>query len=86
MTEVLTALIPIFWAKGLRRVFADVDPANEGSVQLLKKLGFRQTGQNIVEVYEGREGTMHMQLKNPDRGEKGGGGGSGSSSGDSARA
>lgn len=66
MTETLSALIPIFWEKGLKMIFADVDPENEASVRLLKSLGFIQGGENIVASYTGRH--VRMELSNPNGG------------------
>lgn len=45
MREALTALIAYsFGTLGLRRLEADVDPRNEGSVRILGKLGFQREG------------------------------------------
>jgi RimJ/RimL family protein N-acetyltransferase len=45
MREALTALIAYsFGTLGLRRLEADVDPRNEGSLRLLGKLGFQREG------------------------------------------
>lgn len=45
MREALTALIAYsFGSLGLRRLEADVDPRNDGSVRILGKLGFRREG------------------------------------------
>jgi RimJ/RimL family protein N-acetyltransferase len=45
MLEALTALIAYsFGALGLRRLEADVDPRNEGSLRILGKLGFQREG------------------------------------------
>lgn len=53
MTEVLATIIPIFWANGLEKVNADVDPENEASMKLLRKFAFRQVGGNRVKVDTG---------------------------------
>ena len=66
MTEVLETLVPIFWEKGLWAVHADVEPKNEASVWLLRKMGFQQVGQNTVECYEGICDSMRMELRNPE--------------------
>jgi len=51
MTEALSAIIEFgFGEIGLNRIQAVVMPANEGSVKLLEKLGFRQEG--ILREYE----------------------------------
>ena len=69
MTEVLETLVPIFWQKGLRVVHADVEPENDASVWVLRKMGFSQVGENIIESQEGRSKTLRMELRNPE-GEK----------------
>ena len=81
MTEALAALVPIFWEKGLKKVFADVSPENEASLKVLKKCGFKQVGENIKESYAKINESLHMVLSNPDGGGEEGDG-SGSSSGD----
>ena len=43
MSEVLAMLVPRFWQKGVRKLVADVDPRNYGSVKLLNKFGFVET-------------------------------------------
>ena len=43
MSEVLATLIPRFWQKGVKRLVADVDPRNYGSVKLLNRFGFVET-------------------------------------------
>jgi RimJ/RimL family protein N-acetyltransferase len=42
--EAVSAVIGQLFAEGQRRVFADTDPDNRGSIALLKALGFRQEG------------------------------------------
>lgn len=44
MAEAMGVLIPELWKRGVEKVVADVDPRNEGSVGILKKFGFRETG------------------------------------------
>ena len=44
MAEAMTAIIPLFWKKGMTNVVADVDPRNESSIKLLEKFGFVETG------------------------------------------
>ena len=70
MTEVLETLVPIFWEKGLDVVHADVEPENEASLWVLRKVGFKQVGENIVESYKGRCESLRMELRNPE-GEEG---------------
>lgn len=95
MTEVLAALITVFWQQGLRKVWAEVDLENEASVRVLKKFGFIQVGNKVAESCTGRTESLRMRLKNPDGGgendEEGEGGdkeddgSDASSSGDNAR-
>lgn len=68
MTEVMAKLVPIFWEKGLRVVNADVDPRNEASWRLLRRAGFGQVGNDIVESYAGYCEQMRMELRNPSDG------------------
>ena len=42
--EAVTAVIDLLFAEGQRRVFADCDPENQGSITLLKRLGFQLEG------------------------------------------
>lgn len=65
MTEVLATLIPIFWGKGLKEVHADVNPDNVVSLKLLRSLGFKDTGSDIVESYKGYCEQLHLELSNP---------------------
>ena len=94
MTEVLAALVPVFWHQGLKRVWADVNLENEASLKVLKKSGFIQVGNAIIESSVGKDESLHMELTNPDGGgeeeEEGEGGdkedmSDASSSGDNAR-
>lgn len=66
MAEVLAALVPIFWEKGLETVYADVDPANVASLKVLRKSGFKQVGQNIFESYDGPGENLRMDLTKPE--------------------
>lgn len=68
MTEVLAALVPMFWEKGIRKVYAYVDTSNEASLQLLRKLGFSKDGLDLVESYKPAEEVVRMELRNPDGG------------------
>lgn len=43
MSEILTTLVPIFWEQGVNKVFADVDPRNEGCIKVLTRFGFVET-------------------------------------------
>ncbi len=42
--EAVSAVIDRLFADGQRRVFADTDPENEGSIRLLQSLGFQREG------------------------------------------
>lgn len=42
--EAVGGLINLLFAEGHRRVFADTDPDNRGSIALLERLGFRREG------------------------------------------
>ena len=44
MTEAMSALFPHLWKQGVKSIVADVDPHNDGSIGLLKKFGFVETG------------------------------------------
>ena len=68
MTEVLAALVPVFWHQGLKRVWADVNLENEASLKVLKKSGFIQVGNAIIESSVGKDESLHMELTNPDGG------------------
>lgn len=70
MTEVLAALVPIFWEKGLKKVYADANPDNEASLKVLRKCGFTQVGGNIVESLAVEYESLRMELANPCDGEE----------------
>lgn len=42
--EAVAAVVAQLFAEGQRRVFADVDPDNDGSIRLLERLGFTLEG------------------------------------------
>jgi len=42
--EAVAAVVAQLFAEGQRRVFADVDPDNAGSIQLLERCGFQREG------------------------------------------
>ena len=65
MTEVLAALIPIFWQNGLTKVWATVNSENEASIKLLRASGFIQCGTNLVESSQGKSEGLNMELTNP---------------------
>ena len=66
MTEVLAALMPILWQKGLKKVWATVNSQNDASIRLLRASGFIQCGTNVVELNEGKGENMEMEITNPD--------------------
>ena len=73
MTEVLAALIPVFWQQGLKKVWSEVHMANEASLKVLKKSGFIQVGNiqvknNLIHPSVGTHGYVRMELTNPDAG------------------
>lgn len=67
MSEALTAMIPIFWQKGLEKLVADVDPRNEGSLKVLNKLGFVEAGsaKNTSETDIGWCDSVYLELRRP---------------------
>ena len=69
MSEVLTALIPIFWEKGVEKVFADVDPRNEGSMKVLDRFGFVETRRekNTFKIDIGWCDSAYLELWRPRR-------------------
>ena len=68
MTEVLAALMPILWQKGLKRVWANVNSDNDASIKLLRTSGFVQCGTSINELTEGKSEDLTMEITNPDGG------------------
>lgn len=43
MSEALTALIPMFWARGVKKLLADVDPRHGNCIRVLNRFGFVET-------------------------------------------
>ena len=70
MTEVLAALIPILWQKGLKKVWAHVNSDNDASIKLLRTSGFVQCGTSINELNEEKSEDLTMEITNPDGGEE----------------
>ena len=70
MTEVLAALMPILWQKGLKKIWATVNSNNDASIKLLRTSGFIQCGTSVVESSEGRSEDLSMEITNPDDGEE----------------
>ena len=68
MAEALAALLGpdgALWARGVRRVRADVDPRNEGSVGILRgRFGFVEVGreERTVETHLGWCGSVYLEL------------------------
>ena len=65
MTEVLAALVPVFWQHRLKKVWADVNLENEASLKVLKKSGFIRVGNNVIESSAGKHESLRMELTNP---------------------
>lgn len=65
MTEVLAALVPVFWEYNLKAVYADVDPANVIAWKVLRNSGFKQIRKDIFESHHGIGMSLHMQLTTP---------------------
>lgn len=67
MSEALSAMIPIFWQRGLEKLVADVDPRNEGSIKVLNQIGFVQTGsaKNTCETDIGWCDSLYLELRRP---------------------
>lgn len=64
MSEALTALVPMFWEKGFERLIADVDPRNKGSLKLLNRFGFVESGRakNTAETDLGWCDSVYLEL------------------------
>ena len=73
MTEVLAALMPILWQKGLKKVWATVNSENDASIRLLRTSGFIQCGTSIVELNQRKGENLEMEITNPDGREEEGG-------------
>ena len=71
MTETLETLVPIFWKRGLEKVFADVEVGNVASGMVLRRCGFRvvEGGGGVVEMGERAGGGSweceRMEMANP---------------------
>lgn len=70
MAEAFSALLHHLWSgKGgeVSRLMADVDPRNDASLRVLKKLGFRQTGVEVrtIETHLGWCDSVYLGLENP---------------------
>ena len=66
ITEVLAALVPIFWQNGLENIYADVNAANVGSMKVLMNFGFLPMGEDIIEDKLGEWYGLRMGLTAPD--------------------
>ena len=76
MAETLDALLGpcgLFWEKGVERVIADVDPRNEGSIGILRKFGFEETGrgEGTYETHLGWCDSVYLELRRSGRGAEG---------------
>ena len=67
MAESLTALIPKFWEERVEKVVADVDPRNDGSMGILKRFDFRETGreERTGEVGGVWYDSVYLELERP---------------------
>lgn len=70
MGEALGALLGaegVFWGRGVERVVADVDPRNEGSLRLLGRFGFVETGrgEGTFETQLGWCDSVYLELRRP---------------------
>lgn len=70
MAEALTALLGsdgVFWGRGVERVVADVDPRNEGSIGILRRFGFLETGreERTFETHLGWCDSVYFELRSP---------------------
>ncbi len=65
MNEALTVLLRYLWEYGVQRIMAQVDPRNERSMNVLKKLRFRETGrkEKVREVDEVEHGIVYFALE-----------------------
>lgn len=67
--EAIDAILKHVWAleSPPEVVFADVDPENTASLQLLQKLGFVQTGteKNTYETHLGWRDSVYMEARRP---------------------
>lgn len=70
MAEALTALLGpdgAFWKRGVEGVVADVDPRNEGSIGILRRFGFVETGreERTFETHLGWCDSVYLGLGGP---------------------
>ena len=70
MAETFAALLGpggVLWKRGLDRVFADVDPRNEGSIGILRRFGFVETGreEGTFETHLGWCDSVYFELMSP---------------------
>ncbi|KAF6230726.1 hypothetical protein HO173_011078 [Letharia columbiana] len=68
MAEALTALLGpngVFWKRGVEGVVADVDPRNEGSMGILRRFGFVETGREdrTFETHLGWCDSVYLELR-----------------------
>lgn len=70
MAEAFTALLGfegVLWKRGLERVVADVDPRNSGSIGILRRFGFVETGreEGTFETHLGWCDSVYFELRSP---------------------
>jgi RimJ/RimL family protein N-acetyltransferase len=65
-SEAMRAVIARAFAQGRPRLHADVDPRNQRSITLLKKLGFRETGtaKNTYQIGGEWSDSVYLELLN----------------------
>ena len=66
MTEVLAALVPVFWEFELGKVWANVDPENVASLKVLWRSGFKIVEHKNIQSSKGDHVSLRLELANPD--------------------
>ena len=66
MTEVLAALVPVFWEFELGKVWANVDPENVASLKVLWRSGFKIVEHKNIQSSKGEHVSLRLELANPD--------------------
>ena len=69
MSEALTTLIPMFWAKGVEKLLADVDPRHGICIKVLNGFGFVETRRekNTFKTDIGWCDSVYLELWRPRR-------------------
>lgn len=70
MAETFAALLGpggVLWKRGLERVIADVDPRNGGSIGILRRFGFVETGreEGTFVTHLGWCDSVYFELRSP---------------------